>query len=97
MASEFQLQEGTHLIGITSVPDHIFPDVDLDPHDPDQIVSRRHAVITVSGDQYLIEDQRSTNGTWINGQRLRPHIPQPLLPGDDIVFAQQVRSRFTLR
>jgi pSer/pThr/pTyr-binding forkhead associated (FHA) protein len=97
VAAEFQLKEGINLIGITSVPDNIFPDVDLDAHDPDQIVSRRHAVITVSGDQYLIEDQRSTNGTWVNGQRLRPHTPQQLLHGDDIVFSQRVRSRFAVR
>ncbi len=97
VAGEFPLREGRNLIGITSVPDNIFPDVDLEAHDPDQIVSRRHAVITLSGDQYLIEDQRSTNGTWVNGQRLRPHTPHQLLHGDDLVFSQRLRARFTVR
>lgn len=97
VAAEFPLREGRNLIGITSVPDNIFPDVDLDAHDPDQIVSRRHAIITLAGDQYLIEDQRSTNGTWVNGQRLRPHTPQQLWHGDDIVFSQRVRARLVVR
>ena len=97
VAAEFPLPEGTHLIGITSVPDDIFPEVDLEAQDPDQIVSRRHAVLTLAGDQFLIEDQRSTNGTWVNGQRLRPHTSQQLFHGDDIVFSQRVRARFTVR
>jgi len=97
VAEEFPLKEGPNLIGITSVPDDIFPDVDLDAHDPDQIVSRRHAILTISGDQFLLEDQRSTNGTWVNGRRLKPNLPQQLLHSDDIVFSQRVRARFVVR
>jgi pSer/pThr/pTyr-binding forkhead associated (FHA) protein len=32
-------------------------------------VSRQHATITEEGDGYWIEDARSKNGTWINGER----------------------------
>jgi DNA-binding winged helix-turn-helix (wHTH) protein len=34
-------------------------------------ISRRHAVITVEGDQVFLEDLGSKNGTYIDGQRLR--------------------------
>jgi pSer/pThr/pTyr-binding forkhead associated (FHA) protein len=47
-------------------------------------VSRRHAVIRRSGDGYEVIDLSSTNGTWVNGQRLAPDTPHPLLSGDII-------------
>lgn len=48
VAAEFSLREGSSLIGITSVPDNIFPNVDLEAHDPDQIVSHRCCTGTIS-------------------------------------------------
>lgn len=33
-------------------------------------ISRRHCRLVMSGDGYMIEDLGSTNGTWINDQRL---------------------------
>ncbi len=36
----------------------------------DVSISRNHARITVEGDQYLIEDLESTNGTLVNGTRI---------------------------
>jgi pSer/pThr/pTyr-binding forkhead associated (FHA) protein len=38
-------------------------------------VSRRHAVITVSGSGAAIEDLGSKNGTFVNGARLRGRAP----------------------
>ena len=49
-----------------------------------QGVSRRHAIITRSTSSYTIEDQNSTNGTWINETRLQPHQPHTLKNGDAI-------------
>lgn len=39
---------------------------------PDNTVSRRHAVIQRGGrgEEYLLRDLQSTNGTWVNGKRL---------------------------
>jgi DNA-binding winged helix-turn-helix (wHTH) protein len=34
-------------------------------------VSRRHAVILISGDTIVVEDRQSTNGTYVNGQKIR--------------------------
>ncbi len=52
---------------------------------PDRQVSRRHAAITVEGDQYLLQDLNSKNGTFVNGQELRgAHVLQD---GDEIQIA----------
>jgi pSer/pThr/pTyr-binding forkhead associated (FHA) protein len=36
----------------------------------DRLVSRRHAVVVVSGDQVTIEDLGTRNGTIVNGERI---------------------------
>ena len=35
-------------------------------------VSRRHALIRVDREKYMLTDLNSSNGTWLNGQRLVP-------------------------
>jgi serine phosphatase RsbU (regulator of sigma subunit) len=49
-------------------------------------VSRHHAVITRAGDQYVLEDKGSRNGTLLNGQRLAAKAP--LRDGDRIDICQ---------
>jgi pSer/pThr/pTyr-binding forkhead associated (FHA) protein len=46
----------------------------------DPAVSRRHAQISRQDDGYVIEDLNSTNGTFINAQRVVGVVP--LTPGD---------------
>jgi len=48
----------------------------------DMGVSRTHAQITRQGDQTLIEDLGSTNGTYVNGVRIS--APTPIKPGDTL-------------
>ena len=48
-------------------------------------ISKRHFQIRKEGDGFLIEDMRSTNGTYLNG--LPVHEPVPLRDGDEIVVA----------
>ena len=36
----------------------------------DDEVSRRHALVRVAGDDLVLEDCGSTNGTWVNGSRI---------------------------
>ena len=55
-------------LGATPVTIGRDPARDLVLRDSD--VSRLHAHIVVAGDQVIVEDHRSTNGTFINGQRL---------------------------
>ncbi|MCS6993937.1 MAG: FHA domain-containing protein [Anaerolineales bacterium] len=44
-------------------------------------VSRRHARVRRTPEGYEITDLESTNGTWVNEQRLAPHQPQFLPSG----------------
>ncbi len=59
---------------------------DIVINDPE--VSRRHARISSQGNQYIIEDLGSTNGTSVNGQRLTG--PYMLRPGEQITFGERV-------
>jgi pSer/pThr/pTyr-binding forkhead associated (FHA) protein len=49
---------------------------------PDVSVSHRHASIRVSGSEYVLVDEGSTNGTVVGGVRLSPHTPRALRSGD---------------
>lgn len=48
----------------------------------DDFVSGRHARVFQRGNEVVIEDLGSTNGTILNGERLR--VPMSLRPGDTI-------------
>ena len=54
---------------------------------PDISVSRRHVVIAREGDRYVLIDQRSGNGTRVNGRGVDRH---PLESGDDIAMGDTV-------
>jgi pSer/pThr/pTyr-binding forkhead associated (FHA) protein len=55
-------------------------DADLVLEDPE--VSRRHAVLRRSGESVVVEDLDSTNGTFVEGERIRK--PITLGPGDKV-------------
>jgi phosphoserine phosphatase RsbU/P len=55
------------------------PGQDLVLNDP--LVSRRHAVIVQQNGTYVIIDQKSTHGTFVNGNRVER---AELLPGDEL-------------
>ena len=44
-------------------------------------MSRRHAMIRRTQTGYEVIDLSSTNGTWVNDQRLVPYRPYPLISG----------------
>ena len=50
----------------------------------DSRVSRRHARITRRGDDFMLEDLGSSNGTFVREEELRPNKPVKLVDGDDI-------------
>lgn len=41
----------------------------------DSYVSAEHAVLTFRGRSWFVEDNESTNGTWVNGQRVATYLP----------------------
>ena len=86
---KFMLSGEESQIGRWDADGGVFPDVDLDPDDPEAKVSRRHARITLRNGEYFVEDLGSTNGTFVNrGKRLLPGQPQPLRESDEIIVGK---------
>jgi pSer/pThr/pTyr-binding forkhead associated (FHA) protein len=61
-----------------------------DLHLADERVSRRHALIEPRSGGFVLTDLGSTNGTFVNGRRIRQ---QPLHDGDEIIVGRS-RLRF---
>lgn len=71
------------LLGRVDPGAHIFPEIDLTDDGPSaQTVSRRHAGIFKQGTVVVVEDMGSINGTFVNGKRLVPYLPETLGDGD---------------
>jgi len=63
----------------------IFPEIDLtDYGGVEKGVSRRHARIMKQNQKIYIEDLGSSNGTFVNGQKLMPYFPELLADGDSL-------------
>jgi len=79
---EMPLNVITHL-GRVDASASVFPEVDLsDDSDASHGVSRRHARILKQGGMVVVEDMGSINGTFVNGKRLDPYLPEVLNDGD---------------
>lgn len=82
-----------HSGGDTSLGRHdpvtgVTPDIDLSEMDTERTVSRRHATIHAAEHELTItETNASTNGTFVNGDRLEPFQPRSLRDGDVIQLA----------
>jgi pSer/pThr/pTyr-binding forkhead associated (FHA) protein len=70
----------THSIssGIVRIGRSITADIQLE----DPMVSRKHAVVEVSGDAIRVLDDRSLNGVYVNGERVE--MQSPLRDDDEI-------------
>jgi hypothetical protein len=89
MVKPFVIDKESVLIGRTDPHTGIFPEIDLTMHDPETKVSRRHARIYRQGEQFLIEDLGSVNGTIVNSInggsiRLNTKSPRVLSAGDEV-------------
>lgn len=80
---DFPLQKSEQFIGRDLNNDIVINDAE---------VSRRHARIFLQGTSYVIEDLGSTNGTYINGQRLMG--PYVLRPGEIITLGEKINLVF---
>lgn len=71
------------MIGRADPVTGILPDVDLTPVDANRSVSRRHAKIIRSGDEYyMLEEVGTVNGTYVNDQRIPTGVPVTVHNGD---------------
>jgi CRP-like cAMP-binding protein len=61
----------------------ILPDIDLTPVDTNRSVSRRHAKIIKTGQDYhVLEEVGTVNGTYVNDQRIPTGVPVTMHDGD---------------
>ena len=68
-----------------------FPDVDLTSYGGlEKGVSRRHAKINRRGNEVIIEDLGSINGTFLNREKLKPYLPQALKSGDELQLGKLI-------
>lgn len=73
------------VIGRQDAKGTFYPDIDLSTDGGLEAgVSRRHATILIENGNYLIEDLNSSNGTFVNRQRVVAGNRQRLQHGDEV-------------
>lgn len=85
----YKIEKDDNLVGRRDPMSNIFPEVDLSKYDPQTKISRRHARIWREGNNYMIEDLGSSNGTVLipvvsDTTRLLPKQPHILTNGDKL-------------
>ena len=87
---EIPLEKAVHL-GRVDPAANVFPEVYVsNEDDAAKSVSRRHARIMKQSGTVVIEDLASVNGTFLNGKRLDPYLPELLKDGDTIYLGKVV-------
>jgi hypothetical protein len=90
-----KLDKDVLLVGRASKLDRVYPEIDLTAADPENYVSRRHALILRRPGGFAIEDLDSANGTSLNGStRVGAHVLAALKDGDRLMFG---RTQCTFR
>jgi predicted component of type VI protein secretion system len=85
--TEYPIYEGQNVLGRA---DQKPVDIDLEiQKSPDRVwSSRQHAVITCENGSLFIEDLNSSNGTFVNHNRVQPGQKQPLRAKDVIQIGE---------
>lgn len=82
-------QKDDVLIGRADPRGKVVPDIDLATYGGGTAgVSRQHARLLRKGDDWMIEDLHSTNGTFVNDKHIPPSEPTPLNDGDSVRCGQ---------
>ena len=77
-------QKGTLTMGRSALGEEI-PTINLTRFHAGLLgVSRRHAAIQINDNDHTLTDLNSSNGTWVNEERLVPGKPHPLRSGDTV-------------
>jgi len=73
------------VVGRSDPTSQVFPEIDLAPFGAlEKGVSRRHARLLSRRGIVMIEDLASINGTFLNGKRLIPYLPEVVRDGDQL-------------
>jgi len=81
----FPIASETAVIGRYDPVTGTRPEIDLTQIDINRSVSRRHARIVLQNGSFLLsEEVGALNGTFVNGQRLTPGKPAPIVSGDTV-------------
>lgn len=84
-------------LGRLSEGQPIMPDIDLTPYQAYASgVSRLHAVVKRDANRVMVMDLGSSNGTYLNGRRINPHVEESLSHGD-IVALGKLKIQVLLR
>lgn len=85
------------LVGRLDSAHGIFPELDLTVDGGlEEGVSRRHARIYMRDGTCFVEDLDSTNGSFLNGDRITPYLPYAFHDGDVLSFGSlQLKFRIT--
>ena len=76
-------------LGRLSEGQPIMPDIDLTPYQAYASgVSRLHAVVKRDASRVVVMDLGSSNGTYVNGRRINPHVEEPLSHGDILALGK---------
>jgi len=76
-------------LGRLSEGQPIMPDIDLTPYQAYASgVSRLHAVVKRDSGRIFVMDLGSSNGTYLNGRRLNPHMEEDLKHGDVVALGK---------
>lgn len=76
---------GSIMFGRSSIALGSMPIVDLSPFNAQELgVSRHHLMMTRNEDHIAVTDNNSSNGSFLNDQRLEPQVSYPVHHGDKI-------------
>lgn len=83
-AKEYELDREVMLLGRNSPADGIFPEIDLTEVDTGSYISRRHGRLTRQDAAFVYEDMGSSNGSFLNGNKLVPKVQVEMHDGDTL-------------
>ena len=95
--TRFELPTTKNTVYIGRPNEELPVQVDLSDLEDADIVSRIHAAIHIEDEKFFLEDAGSANGTWLNGEKLKPGIRfrKLLKSGDEIALGRNQLIKLT--
>jgi serine/threonine protein kinase len=91
----FPLDRGICTIGRQGEQKKVESDIDVTALDTGKLASRRHAMVQLRDGSFYLSDLGSTNGTYLNGEKIKPQETRILKAGDVIELGKYgVRFNF---